>query len=518
MRFDVVIIGSGLGGLVCGHVLARAGRKVLILERQVQPGGCLQSFRRDGFVFDTGLHTVGGLASGQHMHDRFEQLGLMRLPWRRLDPKGYDIVSIGGETFAHAEGFDNFAATLARRFPSQSAALADFTRLLRNLPSLEEAGEVNAYDYLCRTFSDPLLVNVLSASLLKMELRRESLPLFTFLHVMAGYVQSSWRLAADGGLLVQSLVDDIRHFGGELRCREEVEELVEHDGRITTAICKGGDVFEGDFFISDIHPQLTYDLVRESQHIRRIQRWRVASLQNTFGMFTVSLVLKPGTLPYFNHNKYVYRRPNVWEPPFEAPFATATSPAPSISPSPVTSPSPSPSTNPPTAAVPSASAEGAPSPLLPPIDRVMVSCRVPATGTFTRQIDLLTPMPWALCQPWENTTVGRRGEAYLSMKQQRAQQCVELAETVIPGLSSMIQHQHVSTPLTWRDYNLTPNGSAYGIRKDCRNMLMTNFSPQTPIPNLLLTGQSLVIHGIEGVTETAFATAEAILHNNRQTH
>ena len=43
-------------------------------------------------------------------------------------------------------------------------------------------------------------------------------------------------------------------------------------------------------------------------------------------------------------------------------------------------------------------------------------------------------------------------------------------------------------------------------------MLLTTFSPQTSIPNLFLTGQSLVIHGIEGVTETAFATAEAILN------
>ena len=56
MKYDVVIIGSGLGGLVCGSLLAREGKKVLVLERQAQPGGCMQSYWRDGLSFDTGFH------------------------------------------------------------------------------------------------------------------------------------------------------------------------------------------------------------------------------------------------------------------------------------------------------------------------------------------------------------------------------------------------------------------------------------------------------------------------------
>ena len=44
MRYDVVIIGSGFGGLVCAHLLAKAGKRVLVLERQQQAGGCIQSY------------------------------------------------------------------------------------------------------------------------------------------------------------------------------------------------------------------------------------------------------------------------------------------------------------------------------------------------------------------------------------------------------------------------------------------------------------------------------------------
>lgn len=141
----------------------------------------------------------------------------------------------------------------------------------------------------------------------------------------------------------------------------------------------------------------------------------------------------------------------------------------------------------------------------------MVSARVPEDGSaFVRQIDLMTPMPWALCKPWEDTVVGRRGQIYELQKERLADECIRLAERVIPGLQDMVEKRYISTPLTWRDYTQSPCGSAFGVRKDCHNPLMTLLSPKTPLPNLFLTGQSLVLHGIEGVTKTAFQTLETV--------
>ena len=205
MMYDVIIIGSGLGGLVCARQLAKEGRSVLVLERQAQPGGCLQSYRRGDFEFDTGFHYVGGLAEGQSLHKAFEQLGLMRLPWIRLDADGFDHVTIGKQSFPLAEGFDHFANVLSEYFPQEKAALRQYVDMLRHMPPLEEAVQVNAYDYLKSLFHDPLLVNVLSAAAMKMELRRESLPLFNFAHSMSSYIQSSWRLKGGGNMIVESL-------------------------------------------------------------------------------------------------------------------------------------------------------------------------------------------------------------------------------------------------------------------------------------------------------------------------
>ena len=464
MNYDIIVIGSGLGGLVCARQLAKQGRSVLVLERQSQPGGCLQSYRRGDFEFDTGLHYVGGLAEGQPLHDAFEQLGLMRLPWVRLDADGFDRITIGRQTFPMCEGFDHFASTLGGFFPQEKSALRQYVGMLRELPPMEEAVEVNAYDWLSSLFRDPLLINVLSATAMKMELRRESLPLFNFAHSMSSYIQSSWRLKGGGNKIVESLVNDIRSFGGEVACRAEVKELVEKDGRIVAAKCPNGKTYEGSVFISDVHPQLTFGWLKDSNMVKNIFRRRIQALENTFGIFTASLVLKPNTLPYFNHNKYVFRKANVWT--FHENIGG--------------------------------------------VDGVMVSCRVPEDDNYARQIDLLTPMPWVLCKHWEHTVIGRRGEIYELQKERLADDCIRLAERVIPGLRDMVEKRYTSTPLTWRDYTLSPCGSAFGIRKDCRQPLLTMLSPKTPVPNMFLTGQSLVLHGLEGVTMTAFKTLETI--------
>ena len=472
MRYDVVIIGSGFGGLVCAHLLAKAGKRVLVLERQLQPGGCIQSYQRKGQAFDTGLHYVGGLGEGQKLNRIFSHLGLMRLPWHRLDPEGFDLVTIGEETFAFAEGYDQFVDKLATRFPKEREALQQYVQTLQQTEAVAFGSNdayqlfgTSAYDYLTRTFNDPLLINVLSGSALKMELRQTSLPLFTFAHGNSSFIQSSWRLQGDGNLIVKSLIDDIRSFGGEVICQAEVDELIEKDGRIIAAHSTNGETYEGDVFISDIYPSLTFSLVKDSAVLRNLFRRRMSNMENTFGIFTASLMLKPDTLPYFNHNKFVYRQPNVWTF-YEEPGS---------------------------------------------VGGLMISCRVPEEGTYATQIDLLTPMPWRVCEPWADTQIGRRGADYLALKARYADECITLAETVIPGLREMISQTYTSTPLTYRDYTLTPNGSAYGVRRDCRNLVITMLSPRTPIPNLMLTGQNLMLHGLEGVSMTALLTCQEIL-------
>ena len=480
MKYDAVIIGSGLGGLECAHILSKAGMSVLLLERGTQAGGCLQSYRRHGLAFDTGFHYVGGLDEGQSLHSAFRHLGLLCLPWQRLD-NHFDRVTIGNQTFSFAQGYDVFVETLTAAFPAERDALNRYADMLKQCGEqqfdalnpqtgksslLSRLFETSAYQYLTETFHDPLLINVLCGTSLKMELRKESLPLFTFAHGNGSFIESSWRLKGDGSLIVNSLADGIRMHGGEIICNTEVRELVEKDGKLVHAVCSNGEIYEGTIFISNIHPAVTCNLVKQSSRMKKVYRSRITHLENTFGMFTVSLRIKPQTLRYFNWNQYIYKEPDVWT------FHLKNN----------------------------------------PVSGVLVSCRIPEDGSkYVQQVDLLTPMNWSECEQWSHTEVGRRGEDYKAMKKRVADECITLAERFIPGLRDRITGCYTSTPLTYRNYTLTPEGSAYGLRKDFRNPIITLLSPRTPIPNLLLTGQNLMLHGLHGVTMTALFTCAEVL-------
>ncbi|MBR3291853.1 MAG: NAD(P)/FAD-dependent oxidoreductase [Bacteroidales bacterium] len=83
---QVIIVGAGLGGLMCGRILSRQGDAVTLLEQGTQAGGALQTFVRDGIRFDTGFHSVGGLGPGEPLDLIFRQLGLRDLPWFQMEP------------------------------------------------------------------------------------------------------------------------------------------------------------------------------------------------------------------------------------------------------------------------------------------------------------------------------------------------------------------------------------------------------------------------------------------------
>ena len=60
MKYDVIVIGGGLGGLTAGAKLAKEGKKVLLLEQHNRPGGCATTFRRGDFTLEVGLHEMDG--------------------------------------------------------------------------------------------------------------------------------------------------------------------------------------------------------------------------------------------------------------------------------------------------------------------------------------------------------------------------------------------------------------------------------------------------------------------------
>lgn len=91
----VVVIGSGMGGLVSALILAKHDYQVTVLEKNHQIGGSLQVFSRDKSIFDTGVHYVGGLDKGENLARIFEYLGIYQdLKMHRLNEDSFDIIRL----------------------------------------------------------------------------------------------------------------------------------------------------------------------------------------------------------------------------------------------------------------------------------------------------------------------------------------------------------------------------------------------------------------------------------------
>lgn len=474
MRNKVVIIGAGLGGLECGYILAKNGMQVVVLEHDVRLGGCLQSFRRGNVTFDAGFHYVGGLEPGQSLHGLFRYFDLLSLPWVKMDEDCFDEVTIGNRQFAFANGHQRFVETLAQQFPHEREGLKRYAKLLKevgeHLPDsflprdmsefyAESMFARSAYDWLCDTIHDPLLRKVLSGTSLKMELNRETLPLYVYAQINNSYIQSAYRLQGGGQQIADHLAQSIRQMGGVVRTNATVTSIVEQDGKAIGVRVNREEFIDADWIISNQHPQMLIRLLADSKSLRNVYKRRMTSLGNTFGMFTANIHLKPDTLPYLNKNLFVHKQDaDLWKVDADK------------------------------------------------VESVLVS--------FYKEqpaLDLLTPLRWRRVAQWAAEPVGHRGQSYVDFKQQLTEDCISLVEQRLPELRGAIDKIYTSTPLTYNHYTLSWHGSAYGIRKDWQSPYTTVLSPRTPIQNILMTGQNLNLHGVLGVSMTSVFTCAEML-------
>jgi all-trans-retinol 13,14-reductase len=484
MKYDVAIIGSGLGGLQCGYILAKEGYNVCILEKNRVLGGCLQTFSRCGTVFDTGMHYIGGMDEGMILNRLFHYFDLnTKLKLKRLDEDGYDIIRYDGKDYRFAMGYENFAVTLTSQFPKEREAINKYVSMVKeirdsvdfyNLENMSASNTtylkyygLSVADFINSITNNITLQNVLTGLAPLYAGMKEFAPVYIPLVIHSSYIEGAYRFIGGGSQLSDFLAESVQAFGGTIMKKTEVTRVNYKNDRITSLEVNHNNQIEANYIISDIHPKSLLRLM-DDKAFKPAYRHRVNSITETYGMFTLYLVMKKEAFKYINKNYFCYHVKDLWN---DFHYTNEIWPG------------------------------GYMVHFSPGQDNM----------EYTDAIIVNTIMRWEEVLPWVNTTVENRGDDYKAFKQRKAELVMSDLERDFPGINQAVKFIYTSSPLTYRDYTGTWEGSVYGMQKDFNSPLKTLILPRTYYKNLLLTGQNINVHGVVGVTIGSFLTCSELL-------
>jgi all-trans-retinol 13,14-reductase len=486
-KYDALIIGTGMGGLVCGNILSREGYTVCMVEKNKQLGGCLQIYVRDKVIFDSGVHYIGGLDKGQTLYQIFKWLGLMeKLKLEKMDP-AFDRILLDGDEkeYLIMQGYHAFEKEMVREFPEEETAIRKYLKTILEicdrfpLYRLQLEGDAaekqEAMGFSAKQFIESITQNkklraVLAGNNMLYAGAGDETPFYVHALTVNSYMESAWRCLDGGSQIAKILARNITAAGGVIIRNREVKKLILEDNCIKSALLSDGTTIHASHFISNTTPVNTYRMT-DSSLIRPATRKRVESMQNTVSSFILNIVFKKGRFPYLKHNYYYHRTGSVWE--MESydeknwPLGYAIYPSPG-----------------------------------PKKD-------------YAPGMTIFAYMRYEEVHPWAssfNTVSSKqdRGTEYDAFKNKKTEQLLDRVEERFPGLRKSILHTYTSTPLTFRDYIGNDDGNLYGTLKDYKNPLGTLISPKTRIPNLYLTGQYLNLHGILGTAISGLITSIAV--------
>jgi all-trans-retinol 13,14-reductase len=478
---EVVIIGSGMGGLFCGALLARRGVRVTVLEKNASIGGGLQTFTRGGETYETGMHVAGGFNEGGILNSICRYLGIMdRLRIRQSDLMLSVTYTDSGRTYDLPAGREAFIRYLSGLFPHETENLKRYVdavfRLsheekLFYLESMSGIGDhtdeffMPADEFIARYIADPELRAVLaSVNPLYSGVPGHS-PAYIHVMISALFMEKPCWFEGGSGQLADALRSVIEQGGGKVLTRCEVSKVRVSDMNVECVTDKAGNEYRGDWYISDIHP-LTLMPMIEGKAFTIGYKSRLESIPDTASAFKVYVKLKPETVRFPGHPvSIVDCSENAWK---MAEYDLKDWP------------------------------HG-------------VNCFFgEGLDGYASHLTAYCLMDFAEVKEWENTRTGHRGEAYEAWKRERTDRVLNLVEKRFPGIRECACEIFASSPLTFRDWFGTKNAGAYGYFKDAGNIAGSQIPIRTKVKNLLLTGQNVNMHGIGGVPMTAIETIQTI--------
>ena len=475
---NVLILGSGIGGLSAGIMLAQLGFKTTIIEKNSQPGGMMRSYKRNGIACNVGVHYLGALDKGQMLDRLFDFLGVNgRIPIKRMGTGGVidryymdsDLIPTG--MFDMPEGLDAYEQNLYQAFCGEQKQITAIVKNLRRA-----ARKINSLEFLFSGRNDfeileharpmgelmaqwncsPGLRSVLGVPAVWIGVPLSACPSFYHNMVLASYLLSSWRLKCSGSQMAEVFVDRFKSLGGRIITGDAVSEVIA-PGRVAEGVrLESGRELKAPVIIGAIHPKKILGMLPENA-VKPSYRKRITRLEDTHGICGVHVAVNADEHPALDYNLFkIHSHPDG------------------------------------------------------NIDD-LVFYQMRKTGQ--KEKNLLTILVDGQDKQWEKwtaTRTGRRGSDYNDLKIREAEERIKEAESLLGPLRNY-QILDVYTPLSIRDWVGSPDGTAYGVQRSARQLLSAALLNRTAVKGLFLAGQSVLAPGILGTIIGSLVTVKFII-------
>ncbi len=300
-RYDVIVIGSGMGGLTAAALLAKEGRKVLVVEQEEQPGGHARTFTHGPYTYDRALHLIMGCAESSPLG-----IGIIDALLRHLRIRDRcEFLRVDPLLTAHFPDYRirlpgtmaGYKEALIKEFPSEATGIERLTNLYADIyrelvafpilpgikgwlralvkqPRLFRYANATLNTVLDSHLSDPRLKAICASLKPYVGLTPSRVSFLLWAAMMASYLEEGAFICRGGFQnLVNAVASSLAENGGELVLKRRVAKIQVRDGKARGIEFDNGQVAAAPIVISNMDAGQTFaELVPESERPSRYLR------------------------------------------------------------------------------------------------------------------------------------------------------------------------------------------------------------------------------------------------------